>query len=72
MSVSSESDRLCAGSVERTSVRIPAWAQARAVQAATEVLPTPPFPVYRIVRGCMRRRVYDLRRVLFAVLDSPR
>ena len=37
MSVSSESDRLCAGSVERTSVRIPAWAQARAVQAATDL-----------------------------------
>ena len=33
------------GSVEITSVRNPDAAQARAVQAATEVLPTPPLPV---------------------------
>jgi hypothetical protein len=39
--------------VERTRVRIPRAAQARAVEAATEVFPTPPFPVYRIVRGPM-------------------
>ena len=32
-------------------MRSPAAAQLRAVQAATEVLPTPPLPVYRIVRG---------------------
>src|SRR4051812_24277869 len=32
-------------------VRLPAAAQRRAVAAATEVLPTPPFPVYRMVRG---------------------
>jgi hypothetical protein len=31
--------------VEITSVRRPAAAQLRAVQAATEVLPTPPLPV---------------------------
>ncbi len=42
---SSASDRLCAGSVDSTSVRRPLAAQRRAVLAATEVLPTPPFPV---------------------------
>jgi hypothetical protein len=42
---SSESDRLCAGSVESTTVRRPAAAQLRAVAAATLVLPTPPLPV---------------------------
>ena len=42
---SSESDRLWAGSVERTTVRRPAAAQLRAVAAATLVLPTPPLPV---------------------------
>ena len=42
-----------AGSVEKTSVRLPPAAQRRAVQAATDVLPTPPLPVYRIVRGTM-------------------
>ena len=41
----SDSDRLCAGSVEMTSVRRPDAAQARAVEAATDVLPTPPLPV---------------------------
>ena len=40
-----ESDRLCAGSVESTTVRRPAAAQRRAVAAATLVLPTPPLPV---------------------------
>src|SRR3954464_12961580 len=35
-------------------VRLPAAAQRRAVAAATEVLPTPPFPVYRMVRGGTR------------------
>ena len=44
-SAPSDSDRLWAGSVETTSVRWPAAAQPRAVQAATEVLPTPPLPV---------------------------
>ena len=44
-SAPSDSDRLCAGSVEITSVRSPAAAQARAVHAATDVLPTPPLPV---------------------------
>jgi hypothetical protein len=44
-SASSESDRLCAGSVESTTVRSPAAAQRRAVAAATLVLPTPPLPV---------------------------
>ena len=60
-SADSDSDRLCAGSVEITSVRSPAAAQRRAVQAATDVLPTPPLPVYRIVRGLMARRVYSAR-----------
>ena len=44
-SASSESERLWAGSVERTTVRRPAAAQRRAVAAATLVLPTPPLPV---------------------------
>ena len=44
-SASSESDRLCAGSVDSTIVRIPAAAQRRAVAAATLVFPTPPLPV---------------------------
>ena len=44
-SASSESDRLCAGSVESTTVRSPAVAQRRALAAATLVLPTPPLPV---------------------------
>ena len=42
---SSESERLCAGSVETITVRSPAAAHRRAVAAATLVLPTPPFPV---------------------------
>ena len=50
-SISRESERLCAGSVERTTVRSPAAAHLRAVAAATLVFPTPPLPVYRIVRG---------------------
>jgi len=41
----SESDRLCAGSVDSTAVRSPASAQRRAVAAAMLVFPTPPFPV---------------------------
>src|SRR5512144_987003 len=49
--VSSASARLCAGSVLRTIVRRPAAAHRRAVAAATDVLPTPPLPVYRAVRG---------------------
>ena len=44
-SASSDSARLCAGSVEISRVRFPVAAQARAVQAATEVFPTPPLPV---------------------------
>jgi len=44
--------------VETISVLSPWAAHARAVQAATEVLPTPPLPVYRIVRGAMAGRVY--------------
>jgi hypothetical protein len=44
-SASSESDRLWAGSVDSTTVRMPAAAQRRAVAAATLVFPTPPFPV---------------------------
>src|SRR3954453_19074110 len=64
-SASSESDRLWAGSVDRTTVRKPAAAQRRAVAAATLVFPTPPLPVYRIVRGAMAApRLLDL--------DGPR
>ena len=44
-SCSKESERLCAGSVDSTTVRSPAAAQRRAVAAATLVLPTPPLPV---------------------------
>src|SRR6185503_5640463 len=40
---SSASPRLCAGSVDITTVVRPAAAQRRAVAAATEVLPTPPL-----------------------------
>ena len=43
--ISSESDRLCAGSVESTTVRRPSAAQRLAVAAATLVFPTPPLPV---------------------------
>ena len=42
---SSESDSQWAGSVESTTVRSPAAAHARALAAATLVLPTPPLPV---------------------------
>ena len=51
---SSESARLCAGSVLITIVRKPLRAQASAVAVATLVLPTPPLPVYKIVRGVTR------------------
>ena len=44
-STPSDSERLCAGSVEITSVRRPEAAHARAVQVATDVFPTPPLPV---------------------------
>ena len=43
--VSSESERLCAGSVDKITVRRPLRATWRAVAAATLVLPTPPLPV---------------------------
>src|SRR5436309_1519089 len=49
-STSNESPRECAGSVLMTTVRYPAAAQRTAVAAATEVLPTPPFPVNRTTR----------------------
>jgi hypothetical protein len=39
------------------SVRSPLAAQRRAVQAATDVFPTPPLPVYTIVRARMDGRV---------------
>ena len=42
---------------------MPERAAARAVHAATEVFPTPPLPVYRIVRGRMTPRVYELFRL---------
>src|SRR6185369_6859025 len=47
----SDSASECAGSVESTRVRAPPAAQRRAVAAATDVLPTPPLPVYRMIRG---------------------
>jgi hypothetical protein len=37
-----------------TIVRRPLRAQASAVAVATLVLPTPPLPVYKIVRGVTR------------------
>ena len=51
---SSASASECAGSVHRTTVRRPAAAHRRAVAAATDVLPTPPLPVYRIVLGAAK------------------
>jgi len=45
-----------AGSVDVTSVRYPASAAARAVEAATVVLPTPPLPVTRMIRMISRLR----------------
>ena len=42
---SSESDRLCAGSVDTTSVLCPAAANLTASDAARLVLPTPPLPL---------------------------
>src|SRR3954453_11685291 len=39
-----------AGSVESTSVRLPAAAAPAAVPAAAGVLPTPPLPVNRMMR----------------------
>ena len=45
----------------------PAAAQLRAVAAATLVFPTPPFPVYRMVRGAMEAR--DL--VAYSTAISP-
>ncbi|ESS07569.1 MAG: hypothetical protein A07HB70_00110 [uncultured archaeon A07HB70] len=49
--VSSVSDSECAGSVETTSVGVPASALASAVAAAQVVLPTPPFPPYSTYVG---------------------
>src|SRR3954454_1005637 len=63
-SSSSASAREWAGSVDMTSVRRPAAAQARAVLAATDVLPTPPLPVYRIVRGAIDGRLPEVAREL--------
>lgn len=37
-------------SVEMTSVRFPRSADKSAVAAATLVFPTPPFPVYTMIR----------------------
>src|SRR5438552_3659204 len=48
--VSKESASECAGSVDITSVRLPAFAERTAVAAATVVLPTPPLPVNRMTR----------------------
>src|SRR2546429_192583 len=45
--MSKESPSEWAGSVLMTTVRYPAAAQRTAVAAATDVLPTPPFPVKR-------------------------
>ena len=44
MYISSESDRECAGSVDTSNVFLPLRANHNAVDADTEVLPTPPFP----------------------------
>src|SRR5207237_4892612 len=44
------SARECARSVLRTSVRCPSSAARTAVAAAMDVLPTPPFPVYTMMR----------------------
>src|SRR5205823_14258783 len=49
-STSNESPRECAGSVLMTTVRYPAAAHRTAVAAATDVLPTPPFPVNKTTR----------------------
>src|SRR4051794_31086670 len=43
----------CAASVERTSVRAPRRAASVAVPAAEVVLPTPPLPVNRMIRGAL-------------------
>ena len=55
ISMSSTSASECAGSVEKTRVRAPDAAARRAVAAATEVLPTPPFPVCSTMRGPMAK-----------------
>src|SRR5438552_14892629 len=64
--VSKESASECAGSVDITSVRLPAFAERTAVAAATVVLPTPPLPVKRMTRiraaylaALRRQRVAD-------------
>src|SRR3546814_3371927 len=72
----------CAGAVDSTTVRSPAWAQLRAVAAAVVVLPTPPLPVksrtlvtrrarsrLHVVPQLAQRGVDDL--ALGAALDEP-
>ena len=48
--MSNESPRLWAGSVLTTSVFLPCFALLTAVAAAMLVFPTPPFPVYSMIR----------------------
>ena len=48
---SKESASECAMSVEITSVRCPRSAARSAVAAATLVFPTPPLPVYTMIRA---------------------
>src|SRR5262245_3240062 len=57
---SSESARLWAASVLRTSVRRPSAASRAAVAAATLVLPTPPLPVYIRMRMGPSRDCYEV------------
>src|SRR3712207_4449524 len=56
MGASKASESECAGSVLITSTFFPLPAALSAVAAATLVLPTPPLPVYKIVRKLTERR----------------
>src|SRR4028119_1178576 len=56
MGASKASESECAGSVLITSTFFPLPAAFSAVAAATLVFPTPPFPVYRIVRKLTQHR----------------
>jgi hypothetical protein len=56
MGASKASESEWAGSVLITSTFFPCRAAFSAVAAATLVFPTPPLPVYRIVRKLTERR----------------
>src|SRR4028119_314036 len=56
MGASKASESECAGSVLITSTFFTCRAAFSAVAAATLVFPTPPFPVYRIVRKLTEHR----------------